>query len=159
MMKRLKKNKKGLQLSNMIIGLLITVAITMGFFVWLSDGITQYASTVPSDYNSSFLRIQGIYGNLSSNINQSYEELQDVSSQTEGVTVVDFLSFFFNAGYRSAKIAALSITSMFSVGDAAVSVIPLGSYADLLKGLLFLGIIVIFAIGILLNFIIKSGRE
>jgi hypothetical protein len=153
------KDKKGLQLSSMIIGLLLTISLTAGLFIWLSNGITGYDASPPSGYNQSFLKIQDAYGDLSQNVNQTYNELQDISSETGGNSVTDFLGFFFGAAYRSANIAAQTIGSMFSIGDSAVDSIPLGEYGNLLKGLLFLGIIVVFAIGILLNFVIKSGRE
>lgn len=165
-MKKITQNKKGLRLSNMIIGMLLTVGVMMGLFAWMVDGVNNYGVNPPDDYNESFFKIQGVYGNLSENIGESYNQIQNISTNTGSSGVVDFLGFFFSSGYRAAQTAVKSISSMFTLTDIAISETPISqnlpngtNYADLLKGLLWLGLVVVFSIGILLNYVIKSGRE
>lgn len=160
-MTSLLKNKKGIQLTKIIVGQLLVISVIMGIYLFLNAGINEYVSSPPAEYNESFLRIKGIYGNLSETLNKTNTELGDIDSSTGGVvdTVNDFLGFFFNAGYRAARVAGLSIGGINTMIDVALSEVALGSYGDLLKGLLLLGVIVVFVIGIFLNFIIKSGRE
>ena len=157
----MKWNKKGLQLSNIIIGMLLTVGVMLGYFAWISDGITQYGVNTPSEFNESFNTMYGVYGNLSLIINNTQQQLNtpDANSPQGFSQTFDFLGYFFNAGYRAAQTAMTAMGSMFAIVDVSISTSVLGSYGDIIKGLLLLGIIVIFIIGILLNYIIKSGRE
>lgn len=149
-------NKKGLQLSNMIIGMLFTVAIVSGFFIWISDGITQYSATAPTDYNQSFERVK----NISAALEDDLRDTQSTLNNTKGNdNFLDYFGFLINAGYSAGKTAVNSITSMGELVDVAIEQSALGAYGDLLKSLILLTIITIFIIGILLNFILKSGRE
>lgn len=158
-MKYLVKNKKGLQLSNMILGMLLTIAVITGFSLWIADGVTQYSSSPPSGYNTSFARITEESTNLGKQLTNASKQLDTINSETQGNRVLDFLSFFFDAGYRAAQIAVLSIGSMNTFVDVAISETPLGEFGNLLKILAYAALLAVFIIGILLNFIIKSGRE
>lgn len=149
-------NKKGLQLSNMIIMMLITVAITSGFFIWISNGITQYSVTPPDGYNESFTRIQNIYTDIDNNLQETQTKLNNTQGNSN---FIDYFGFIINAGLSAAKTTVGVMSSMGVLVEVAVDESALGAYGDLIRILFLIAIIVVFIVGILLNFIIKSGRE
>lgn len=158
-MKQLIKNKKGLQLSHMIIGMLVIIGIMMGYFYWITDAVNQYGIAQPSGANDSFYKINNTVSQIDTLLVNTSTELNQINSRNNNNIALDFISFFFDAGYRAAKVATLSIGSMNVFVDVAVDTAIPGTYGSLVKNLLLLGIIVIFVIGILMAFIIKSGRE
>jgi hypothetical protein len=144
----------------MLIGNIIIIGIVTGLFIFISDGITQYGVTAPEGYNESFSKITNTQIDLINNLNATYDDLNNVDSSTTGSTGnTDFLGFFFNAGYTGARTATGSITGVNTMIDVAIGGLPLGSYGAVLKTLFLTAIVVVVIIGILLNFIIKSGRE
>lgn len=147
-----------MQLSKIMIGMFVIIAIVTGLFTFISDGITRYGVTVPAGYNDSFAKITGTQSSLTSNINATYDDLNNIDSSNSG-GITDFLGFFFNAGYRAAKTATGSITGINTMVDVAIGSLPIGGYGATLKVLFMGGILVAIVIGILLNFVIKSGRE
>ena len=148
-----------MQLSKMLIGNIIVIAIVTGIFIFISDGINQYGVVAPDGYNESFVKIANTQQNLIDNINSTYDDLNNVESSTTGGGSTDFLGFFFNSGYTAARTAIGSISGVNTMIDVAIGSLPLGNYGAILK-VLFLGaIFIVMTIGILLNFIIKSGRE
>jgi hypothetical protein len=149
-----------MQLSKIIIGQLAIILVVIGLFYFISDGISSYSATPPSGYEDSFNRINSTFAELSTTINQTNDELGDIDT-SGGIlgSVTDFIGYFFNSGYKAAKVAALSYKGVNEMVDVSIGQMGLGSYGGLLKGVLLAMILVVFAIGILLNFIIKSGRE
>ena len=149
-----------MQLSKIIIGNLVIIAVVVGIFTFISDGINQYGVVAPDGYNESFTKIGDTQTDLLGTLNQTYDDLNNVdSSTTGGNSGTDFLGFFFSAGYTAARTATGSISGTNTMIDVAIGSLPLGSYGGVLKSLFLLGILAVIVIGILLNFIIKSGRE
>lgn len=153
-MKQIQNSKKG-ELSNIVLGLLFTVAFVTLYFSWIGDGITQYGVTPPSGYNESYYIVQGVYSNLSVKINQTYDQLQAINSDTGGIAqVVDFLGFFFSSAYRAAQIAVRSVLAMFGLVDVSISNLPLGTNGAILKGLGLLGLTAI-GVFLLMKYVFK----
>lgn len=150
-----------MQLTKMNVGIIVIIAVITGLSFFITDGIVQYGIEAPEGYNNSFDTIRNTQSSLYQNINSTYGALQDVDSNTatgsSGST--DFLGFFFNAGYTAAQTATGSITSVNTMIDVAIGSSGLGEYGAILKNLFLAAILVVMVIGILLNFIIKSGRE
>lgn len=162
-MKKIRKSKKGVQLSTMLIGMLFTIGITALMYTWIFDGVNQYSASPPSNYNDSYYKVKGIYGNLSNDFNSTFDQLNTINSNTanQGVTtvVLSFVDFFFNAAYRAAKVALGSVVSIFTLIDVSISGLPLGGDTNLIKGLAYLSILFIAIIAILMRFVFKSGAE
>lgn len=149
-----------MQLSKIIVGNLVIIAVVVGIFTFISDGINQYGAVAPDGYNESFTKIANTQTELLGNLNQTYEDLNNVdSSTTAGGSNTDFLGFFFSAGYTAARTAIASISGTNTMVDVAIGSLPLGNYGQVLKSLFLMGILAVIVVGILLNFIIKSGRE
>ena len=149
-----------MQLSKIMIGNFVVIAIVVGLFTFISDGINQYGAVAPDGYNESFTKIANTQTDLLGNLNQTYDDLNNVDSSTTGGSGnTDFLGFFFSAGYTAARTATASISGTNTMIDVAIGSMPLGGYGQVLKSLFLLGILTVMVIGILLNFIIKSGRE
>lgn len=153
-------NKKGQRLSGIMLGIVFTIGITFFLFMWIGDGVTQYNITPPSNYNSSFYVVQGITGNLTSNLNSTYSELQNINSNTAtgGANAIDYISFFFNAAYRGAIAALASIGGIFSLIDLSLGNLPIPGIGQI-KGLMYLAILIIAVVAILMRFVFKSGGE
>lgn len=129
-------------------GLIITAMI-----IFYGGGVNTYGST---DYNSSDLEV----------FNSSISELQDVINETANdlqnlkgnPDATDILSAFFTSAYGSAKTAAASISTFFKITNAGVGNLGLGSFGNILVGVLGSLIVIILFVGIILHLVTKSDR-
>jgi hypothetical protein len=145
-----------MQLSKIIIGSLLTVLVMAGLFIYFGSGITTYSSTIGSGFdNSSFVKIANISNKIGQTVNETESELNAGSSGS----VLDFVGYFFNKGYQAAKVSIAVVEGEYILVNEALNIGVLGTYGTIIKSILTIAILVVFTIGILLAFIIKSGRE
>jgi hypothetical protein len=145
-----------MQLSKIIIGTLAVNLIVVGFFFYIASGANTYTSISSTGYNNeSFIKIGEVYKSINSTIQESESELNNTKSDS----ITDFLGYFFNKGYQAVKITLQVISSEYTLVDASVTNLPLGQFGAVVKSILIIMILVVFSVGLLLAFIIKSGRE
>lgn len=144
-----------MKLHEIIIGQILVIAVVSAVFLFMSDGITQYNPTVPSDYNDTFTTIMGVIDNINETASQTRDQLTSINSQS-GLT--DYLGFFFSATYNTLKLIVKVPLSMFTFVDEGLTELPMGSYSSLLKSYLYVAIIIFVFVGIIMHAIIKSDR-
>ena len=145
-----------MELNKIYVGAIFGIIIFLSFFLFLNDGALQYSTTLPSGYNHSFLAVQSTL----SDINQTTSEIQtQLSSITAQSGLLDYLGFFFNAGYKALTSAIKLVSSFFTFTDESLTVMGgAGAFGSTLKVALYSSLIVLFFIGIILHAIIKSDR-
>lgn len=147
-----------MELNKILIGLLVSIVVIFGFVFLIAEGVTKYhPSTIPSDYNETFVSITD---NLASMINitgNSSNQAAGVGSSSESA-LSDFIGFFFGQGYKAIKIlmSGVDILNVFvETGvDNTLGSNPMG---EIVKTAL-LTIIVVIILALLLHFVIKSDR-
>lgn len=144
-----------MQLSKIIIGLLATVLVVTGIFVFIADAVKEYAPTgLPSDYNASFVAISNSYADINDSLYRTNSSLQLDAGDNSN----DFLGFIFNGVYKSAGIVTGSIGVTEVMMDAVIQSLGLGPYGTFLKVILSLMILTVIIVGIIMHFVTKSDR-
>lgn len=146
-----------MKLTNIMLGVLCGVVVYVSLFNFLDDGIQQYGvqSTLPSDYNASYVVIKGELGQINKTTSAIKDQLSTITAQSG---VLDYLGFFFNAGYQALTGAGQITVSIFKIFDTSVMNTPLGSSIEPLKQLAYGAVIILFFVGIIMHAVIKSDR-
>lgn len=147
-----------MKLTNIMLGVLCGVVIYISLFNFLDDGITQYGvgSTLPSGYNASYTVIRSELGQINKTTTEIKNQLTSITAQSG---VLDYLGFFFNAGYQALTGAGQITKSVFVITDTSLeSTESLGSSAELIKQLVYGSVIILFFVGIIMHAVIKSDR-
>lgn len=147
-----------MKLSDIMIGLVFSIILFIGLFTFLTDGVIQYGveSNLPSEYNQSFIVIKGELDNINKTTSGIKAQLSDITAQSG---ILDYLGFFFNAGYKALTGAGQITKSLFIITDESIEVTGgLGETGGFLKTGIYMSIIIIFFVGILMHAVIKSDR-
>lgn len=144
-----------MKLHEIMIGMVMTVAIVTGMFIFISDGVVQYNPVIPSDWNRSFVAMQGVIDD----INQTTSEMRDGLTSIETKSgETDYLGAFFNNAYNSIKLAITVPLGAMTMVDAGLSELPLGAFGIPLKTYLYTSLIILVFVGILMHAVVKSDR-
>lgn len=133
------------------------ILIVSAFFIFLADGINVYApSAVPSAYNQSFVAIKEQLDSISNLTNATNTALK-VKPPTNPLSgILDFIGFFFSAGYQALQIAVQSVNLNVLMVSQATDVIVGGTeYGNLLKAVGLVLLLIVIIIGILMSIIFK----
>lgn len=147
-----------MKLTNIMLGVLAGVIVYVSLFNFLDDGIIQYnvSSTLPSDYNESYGIVRSELEQINKTTTSIKDQLQSITAQSG---VLDYLGFFFNAGYQALTGAGQITKSVFVITDTSLeSTSSLGSSAELIKQLIYGAVIIVFFVGIIMHAVIKSDR-
>lgn len=146
------------KLTNIMIGTLCAITIYISLFTFLTDGINQYGTpnNLPTNFNNSY----SIINNQLNNINETTASLKNqMTSITAQSGVLDYLGFFFNAGYKALTSAGEITESIFVITDTSLdNAGGFGSSGEKIKLLIYGIIIILFFVGIIMHAIIKSDR-
>ena len=141
-----------------MIGVLCAIAVYVSLFTFLTDGISQYGtpSNLPTGFNNSY----SIISQQLNNINETTESLKNqMTSITAQSGLLDYLGFFFNAGYKALTSAGDITKSTFIITDTSLdNAGGFGSSGFIIKQLIYGIIIILFFVGIIMHAIIKSDR-
>lgn len=145
-----------MELNKIYIGSIFSIIIFIGLFTFLFDGITQYQPTaIPTAYNESYTRISATLDD----INETTSAIQDqLSSVTVQSGVLDYLGFFFNAGYKALSSGIGLVGTFFVFVDESLYVLGGAGLGSVLKVALYSSIIVLFFIGIIIHAFVNSDR-
>lgn len=98
-----------MKISTAIGGYLALIIIVSGLFIFLAESVTTYHPTgLPTDYNSSFVKITDQLTSIENSLNETNSVLK-VETPTDTNSFSDYISFFFKAGYQSVVIAVKSV--------------------------------------------------
>lgn len=142
------------KISTLMYGMIFVMVLIAGFSLFISEGVTTYSgSQLDSFDNSSFEAIQSKSTSLTNNINQTSAALTGI---TAGGNLVDFVGYFFNAGYGALGTFVSGAELTNTVIDQAImnTLGVTGAFATIVKGLFF-SIILIIIIVVLLRVITK----
>ena len=144
-----------MELSKIIIGQGLLILVIASFLIFLSQGIAVYQpSSIPSDYNSSFVRLQNGINNLTDYMNRTQADIK-AEAPTSG-NLIDFIGFYFSAGYKGLGIAVQSVGITYDLVDEGTNAIAGGTqYGSLLKAVGMILILVVILIAIILSIIFK----
>ena len=144
-----------MKLSNILIGIALTVLVSTSFLLLLVNGVEKYNPTnIPTDYNKSFVRIQNNLAELSRITNDTDVSLNEQDSSSNVVT--DFLGFFFGQGYKAAKVLVLGVNlNGVIINEATDNALTYTGMGETYKAVGLL-LVFIFIILLLISFIIKS---
>ena len=146
------------KLTSILIGVLCAVAVYVSLFTFLTDGITQYGTptNLPSSFNNSYSIINQQLNNINETTTGLKDQLTSISAQSG---VLDYLGFFFNAGYKALTGAGQITSSVFVITDTSLdSAGGFGASGFLIKQLIYGAVIILFFVGIIMHAIIKSDR-
>lgn len=147
-----------LKLTNIMLGVLCGIIVYISLFNFLDDGIVQYGvtNTLPDEYNASYNVVKGELSEINKTVTGIKNQIKSISAQSG---LLDYLGFFFNAGYKALSGAGQITSSVFIITDSSLnSTESLGSSVDLIKQLIYASVIIIFFVGILMHAVIKSDR-
>ena len=147
-----------MELHKILVGVALSFVIMFGFVFFIAEGVDKYnPSTIPSDYNTSYL------GKITDNMDSLTSVSQNTSSQTNlvgstGGSISDYLGFFFGQAYKAGQvfIGGLGILNAFSdvIIEKTLGSNPLGG---ILKSVVLV-LVLIITLAFLLHFVIKSDR-
>lgn len=144
------------QLSNIIIGVLLIGLISSGLGIFLGNVALNYS--VDNVENHSFMQV---FINESAATRDLMEETEEKLLQVEDdeSSVFDRIGAFFRGGYDAVKLLFRNFSSLNRIVNTGVSEIGfLGGFGKILSSTIIAIILVILAIALLLNFLIKSDR-
>lgn len=147
-----------MELHKILIGMSLTIIMVFGFVFFLAEGVDKYnPSTIPSNYNESFIKITDSMQSLNNITVNSSGQSNIVGTGTSSI-LSDFLGFFFGQAYKAGQvlIGGLSLLNVF-VDEAITQVLGTSAMGAVVKGVL-VTIILIMILAILLHFVIKSDR-
>lgn len=149
-------------LTKIIVSQLLVIIVITGAMLFMSDGIAQYSPSVPSTYNQSLIKIQNISDTINRAAQNASQKLRIDSSGNDPARSIDFLGFFFNAGYTAANAIKAGVESLRVFIDITVTETPLGSgdgaFGALVISVLGVGVVIILVVYLILHFVIKSDR-
>lgn len=144
------------QLSNIIIGVLIIGLFVTAIGIFVGDISLKY--NVENVETKPFMQV---FINESRITRDLMEETQTQLLQVEAdeQSVFDRIGAFFRGGYDAVKLLFNNFGSLSRMVNVGVSEIGfLGGFGKVLSSTLTAIILVVLAIGLLLNFLIKSDR-
>lgn len=144
------------QLSNIIIGVLLIGLITSGIGIFLGNVALNYS--VDNVENHTFMQV---FINESASTRDLMEQTEEKLLQVEDdeSSVFDRIGAFFRGGYDAVKLLFSNFGSLSRIVNTGVSEIDfLGAFGNILSSTIIAIILVVFAIGLLLNYLIKSDR-
>lgn len=144
------------QLSNIIIGVLLVGLISSGIGIFLGNVALNYSTKDVEQ--ETFMQV---FINESAKTRDLMEETEEKLLQVEedDSSVFDRIGAFFRGGYDAVKLLFRNFTSLSRIVNTGVSEIGfLGAFGNILSSTIIAIILVVLAIGLLLNFLIKSDR-
>lgn len=142
------------KISSLIYGMIFVIIFVVGFGMFYAEGVTTYSgSQIDSFDNTSFVEIQAKSSDLITNINETSSALTGI---TAGGNLVDFVGYFFNAGYGALGtfVSGAELTNVV-IDQAIMNTLGVtGGFATVVK-LLFGALILVIIIVVLLRVITK----
>jgi hypothetical protein len=147
-----------MKLTTLMVSVLLGIVVYVSLFNFLADGVVQYGvqNTLPSDFNNSYLIIQGELNQINKTTTGIKDQLSTITAQSG---VLDYLGFFFNAGYQALTGAGSITKSVFVITDTSLE--GAGGFStsgQLLKTFIYASVIIMFFVGIIMHAVIKSDR-
>lgn len=145
-----------MKLHTIFIGVIFSIVIFSGLYLYLIDGAEQYGSdNLPADFNRSYVLVKNQLDAINSTTSSIRTQLENTDTQSN---ILDFLGFFFNAGYQALKSSLSLVGTFFLFIDESLNVLGGGVMGPILKTALYGSVIVIFFVAIIMQALVKGDN-